>query len=393
VAAGLPVVGDTGLVEARGVEADMPQALNVELPDGYEPSATAEVVVEAWPNQETELALEAGEGFDLHEVAAQTEFRGGLVAIWVDGAAIPSGFVGESGTVDFRVQVIDLAAAFTGMSHVTVRYVDSGSGGTWVDANTEESSELLSARTLAEVPTIALVDSTVADTDGSARATAAAACIIWGAVESFYGTKRNVITKVAATHGMTNSTDPGRMVYSSIRSHSTTVGVAASTNGVSFNSYGTDTLTSTWTADPDFQNGSRSWRIEVEYGKYKVRYVQYDDGCGGLPRPNYGDQWIPRYETGGYSEASISRPDPYFQCTGELATGVWKRDSSEGHAYTNSAGVLFKGTIGINLSSESQYATNKRVEYDINHGNRKICGKHAVALRAQVQMVRAVEQG
>jgi hypothetical protein len=236
------------------------------------------------------------------------------------------------------------------------------------------------------------VDSTVDDTDESARATAAAACIVWGAPERFYGTTRNVITKVATTHGMTNSTDPGRMVYSSIRSHSTTVGVAASTNGVNFTGHGTDTLTSTWTADPDFQNGSRSWRIEVQYGKYEARYVRYDDGCGGLPRPGFGDLWVPRYETGGFSEASISRPDPYFECTGKLATGIWKRDSSEGHAYTNSAGVLFNGTIGINLSSESQFASNKRVEFDINHGNRKICGKHAVPSRAQVQMIRAYDQ-
>lgn len=371
----------------------MPQALNVELPADYEPSATAEVVVEAWPNQETELALEEGEGFDLYEVPAQTEFGDGLVSIWVDGTVIPSEFVGESGEVDFRVQVIDLAAAFTGMSHVTVRYVDSGGGGTWVDANAEEGTAPALARDVAEVPTIALADSTVAEVDESTRANAARACIFWGPVQRFYGTKKNVITKIAATHGMTNSTDPGRMVYSAIRSHSTTVGVAASTNGVNFTTAGTDTLSSTWTMDPDFQNGSRSWRIEVEYGKYEVGYIRYDDGCGGMPVHGLGDQWMPRFETGGYSEASISRPDPYFKCTGELATGVWKRESSDGHAYANSSGVLFKGTIGINLSSESQFATNKRVEYDINHGNRKICAAHAVPIRSQVQMVRAVVQG
>ncbi|WP_253868217.1 hypothetical protein [Promicromonospora umidemergens] len=157
--------GEAERVETRDAEADMPRALNVDLPAGYEPSPEAEVVVEAWPNQETELALEAGEGFTLHKVAARTEVRDGLVSIWIDGAAIPSQFVGESGTVDFRVQVIDLAAAFTGMAQVTVRYVDSGGDGSWIDANSEESTAPQSARDVTEVPTVTLVDSTIDDTE------------------------------------------------------------------------------------------------------------------------------------------------------------------------------------------------------------------------------------
>ena len=391
---------------AVAVDADLgtatPVAFTVNMPDNYRASANAEVLVHAWPSAEVDKRLSDGETFTLHKVPADTENIGGSIAVRVAPGSIPSEYVNANGMVDFQVQVVDRVAGWAEMTELTSRSVPSVAGGLWADPlySLDELSAL--SATAVPAPTVDLVeDGAVSDdceiegeciaatrTGSQAPAQLADTCIVWGTEGSYVGPSRDVWAKVGATMALgAQSSSKARMTYSGSREHSTSAGIAFSKSGASYSRKGTKTVSATWgysfARNRDLH---RSYQIELRYGRYQVRYVEYDSGCGGQPRPGYGYKWRPRLDTGGVRSVTKGRPNAYTECV-PVEDGTWYRQSSAYKAYSNSAGVDISGAIGIDLSSASQFATTKRLEYDVA-GNKQMCGRSTVPSRDSVQMLR-----
>lgn len=380
----------------------VPVAFTVKIPDGYWMSASAEVLVHAWPSSEVDKQFTDGDSFTLHKVATVTSIDGGNIAVHVAPNSIPAGYVNADGMVDFQVQVVDRVAGWAEMTELTSRSVTLSGASAWTDPQYLADGPPEFGTTAASAPTVDLVEAGIPSDDCEVEAECAAAvnvdaasanelaaaCIIWGSEGSYVGPSKNVWAKVAATMALsTESASTARMIYSGSREHSTTAGVALSKSGVSYSSKGTKTVGASW--GHSFANNRdphRSYQIELRYGRYEVRYVEYDAGCGGTPRPGYGYKWRPRIETGGVRSQTMSRPTAYTHCV-LVEDGTWYRDSSDYKAYSNSAGVDISGTIGIDLSSESQFGSIKKLEYNIT-GDKRMCGRSTVPSRDSVQMLR-----
>lgn len=111
-------------------------------------------------------------------------------------------------------------------------------------------------------------------------------------------------------------------------------------------------------------NAQRGYRVRVEYGKY--RYLQ--SGCAGT----YYYRWKPRYETGGTSTYTSTRPN-WTKCE-NVSSGTWWRSRSDGYSYTLGTGVKIKSVIGFDLSVKRGYSSNHKISYKISGSPKKMCG-------------------
>ncbi len=394
--------------------AESPVAFTVNLPEGSFAPATTEVLVHAWPSPEFDQQLVDGDKFKLHVVDAETSISGGVISVRASVDTIPSDYVSTTGAVDFEVQVIDRPAGLTRMTAMTARSVTTGLGETWIDASytAEDLAEL--GTTVVSTPSVDLVEtvepsdecegietptddcepeSSLDDGDAGQLATS---CVEWRGGEVELLGSRNFWARVAATY--TIKEDPynskARMVYENSREHHTTGGIAASVSGVSYSRTGTKTVTSQWGKDFVFNNDYRSYRVEIRYGRYSMQYVRFqklDGQCTAVAEEiGWGSRVRPRFETGGTDSVSIDRPKAYTICA-DQDPGLWHRTDSSGNAYENDGGVIIKDLVGINLQSRSQYATFKRLDYDIGGNGKALCGSDGFPSRAGKLMLRYQE--
>ncbi|MBO0608518.1 hypothetical protein [Myceligenerans salitolerans] len=404
---GVPTADAT---EARAAsEGEAPIAFTVNIPSTLSASVTdnTEVEVMAWPSQEVDEQLELDEDFDLRKVAATTSLDGSQMAVHVDPVTLPAAYIGETGMVDFEVQVLNFQAGWTRSTATTSRAVEQATGATWIDPlYTADDLSTLGADVVS-APTVDLVenaemsdeceDSEVivedcepeisATTTGPPSNLAAGDCIQW-----LPGTRRvadkNVWARTGATFALKTDDRNSRahMTYSAGREHHTTSGIGVSLENVNWSAEGTKTIGADWGKSFAASKGYKSYRIELRYGKFMQKY-RYIRDCNYFVEERYGFKWRPRWETGGAIAKDISRPKVYTNCSPQTA-GPWYRTSSSGSAYENSGGVNIKGVIGINLKSKSQYASFKKYEYDIKGNDKKICGNNRAPALSRLQMLR-----
>lgn len=164
------------------------------------------------------------------------------------------------------------------------------------------------------------------------------------------------------------------MVVSS--SQGASYGVAASATGAytGFHADGSRFVQSGWGFTWDWSGAQRSFRKGIEYQLMNKRCY----GTGYLTGDRH--MWRPVGETGGVSHNDgLSRPG-WDTCAG-VDAGVWRRDNSDGHAYSYGAAVKMEDVIGINLSIDRNYYSSQRLEYNLKT-RRRLCGNDAYPANA-----------
>jgi hypothetical protein len=423
-AVGLSVMPTVPMANASASEShadvNTPVAFSVDVQNGWSSSAATEVLVQVWPSTEYDAKLVEGDDFELYKVDAEVTHSTNQVDVRVDAAKIPQGYMTASGMVDFQIQVIDEAAGRVESTSMTSRYVKTSTGEAWIDAN--YTADDLAALGPAGVATPAVTfeesgepsdeceledDCGTGDPGDECKTGSSGGCLVESTLDIVESTldignasaavdtcvwypsatlqkSRHVWVRTAALYPLKTATGQGsRMHYGRTSDHHTTAGVGVQAGGASWSQEGTKTLTGGWGQTFSWTKKYRSVRIQMNYGYYKVRRINQFTGsfCAD------GYQWRPRSETGGTWLPEIKRPKVYTVCS-NIANGVWYRQRGDGQAYTNSSGAMIKSSIGINLSSKSQYASHKRLEYDATSGDKKMCGKTRTPAHAGTPMMR-----
>ncbi|MQW75790.1 hypothetical protein GHK92_07885 [Nocardioides sp. dk4132] len=161
-------------------------------------------------------------------------------------------------------------------------------------------------------------------------------------------------------------------------------GVAAATagSGWDFGTSGAATTSRSSGFDWTMKTYARSYRVGVEYTKVFSYFTQKP--CDE-PDVVY---WRPTGYTGkaGENTSGVTRPD-WGKCVRFTSDGNWHRELAGANSYTYSAGVKFKGIIGIDLSSTRAYNEEARLTYSITAG-RWLCGSNDIPDRAGKVMER-----
>ncbi|HYH12998.1 MAG TPA: hypothetical protein VD789_11635, partial [Thermomicrobiales bacterium] len=173
-----------------------------------------------------------------------------------------------------------------------------------------------------------------------------------------------------ATIGTTYPVGPDTAQMEVSSSQGANYGVAASGTSSSSGFYanGSRFIQSGWGFTWAWSGEQRSYRKGIKY--QLMRKECY--GSGYLEPPKF--IWRPYSETGGTSSnTGLTRPS-WSNCAGG-DPGVWKRDRSDGRAYSYGASVKMTNLIGIDLSINRNYSTNQRLKYDLDM-RRRLCGNN-----------------
>ena len=85
--------------------------------------------------------------------------------------------------------------------------------------------------------------------------------------------------------------------------------------------------------------------------------------------------WRPWSETGGTGEnTNINRPN-WTHCR-NVSTGTWRRNGTQGSAYSFGSAVKFADRIGIDLSIRREYSSSQQLVYNIRGAPKKLCGSN-----------------
>lgn len=161
-------------------------------------------------------------------------------------------------------------------------------------------------------------------------------------------------------------------------SEDTVTGTAASLAwGGKLHAEGTKSTDDSWGEDFARSGYNRSYMVETDFGDYK---------CVNVLSGFSWEEVAPRYQTGGtayYKKAVADRPDwnDPDQCS-NIANGTWYRGSVRGSDYKLSYGAAVKDVLGFDLSSQHAYTTSGRLAYEVDDGNKKICGSDDVPSKA-----------
>ena len=147
----------------------------------------------------------------------------------------------------------------------------------------------------------------------------------------------------------------------------TSYGYAVSVAGGAFTeSSGSKSVEDDWGQNFGQKNFDRAFRVRIKYRLYKCL------GPRIIGSPEHSRIWSP-IETNGIDDAKLKGGPPadWKECN-PIGTGEWYRGESRGTDYSNSAGVKFKGIIGIDLSTQRAYVNGSRLYYS-NPKKRKVC--------------------
>lgn len=313
------------------------------LEDGGGHPTPGLVAVLAWPNETFNRTLSPGSSVATPTVGWARTAADGSFAVRVDPASIAADFTGANGVVNFS------AIGWT-----------SKSQGIWMFSarvgNAAATPERLAIP--ADRPLMTTTSLSSPAQGGPGGGISPQSCMY--VLQSSYD--------AMATVGRTipYGSDTGWM--SSQSSHTLTLGAATSSSGTygSWSQSGTTSttmgVTFTWAESTAY----RSYSDQMRYGKYRLY-------CNGLGMNDYTE--MVQYPTGGYGTASIGWSS-YANCA-PVSMGVWQRDSSSGNHFAMSVGVAISGLLGINLSSDANYASTHIIYYRLVASG-KVCGDNNV---------------
>lgn len=166
--------------------------------------------------------------------------------------------------------------------------------------------------------------------------------------------------------GYITDTTVARMDFSYSKSAESTLGAGFSASGAagSFSLSGTSTVASSFTADFPATAGYKGWQAQVTYGKYLRRCV----GIGDVVTTYSA---IAEQTTGGTRVVSLASAPSATYCVPEPKDVTITINTTK--ASTVTGGVQSAGTLGVNLSARTGYATNAKIAFNFLKAAR-LCG-------------------
>lgn len=326
-----------------------PVALAGHVVDASGRPVAGEVAVLAWPSEATQHRFHDGDTIPVPTVGYARASKDGSFAVRLARGDIPAAFVSETGQVNLEL------VGWAGLQQATwITSVAATPSGGWRVLDTRH-----------EAPTLRLATASNIASD-SIQPALGGGCA-WILQSSYYNW-----TNIGA--GYPYGSHSSWMTVGS--SHTQTLGVAASSSG----KYGS------WSANGSMTTSdgvSFTWASSIAYRLYDVQvvYGAYQYRCtNGL---NYGWQYQPRYPSGGYQTVSTSYPSWGGTCV-PVSAGDWTRNQSSGSDFYMAGGVSAAGTIGINLSADSAYASDHSLTYHLT-ANGHVCGNNNVPSLSSLQ--------
>ncbi|MGW2518067.1 DNRLRE domain-containing protein [Streptomyces sp. NPDC001617] len=368
--------------------------------------AGADVVLYAWPDNETDAALQEGDSVKLQPVAKAIADSSGNYTLRLASADLAAPEAASDGTVNFET------IAYSGDDEATFNFprklVGSGTSSAYLAATTTDTdSDTSSADTQTPVSATLVLNAapvTTSDTDetsataedttdtpvsvgdspdsadASAADDAAAAASAAdtsdtadtaGVTKACTGTLTKDLGPKWVIVGQTYSATTGvKHTLSYTKGSSSSLGVGTSATGAygSFEASGSVSKESSVTNDyPDYGNHKGVYyKSEYDYGKYKMACVS--GGHGSVITYHY--EVRARYYYGG--EKIVSAKTPKATTCAPYPDGAkFTRTSSKAITWTDGAST--GDAIGINLSAETGYSSETTVVYTFK-ANRYICG-------------------
>lgn len=368
------------------------------------PVTDADVVLYAWPDNDSENALQEGDTVELQPVAKAVSDSSGNYALRIGDVSSLAPQAGSDSLVNFETvaysgttqanfsfprRLISATNSSTGSAYLTAVTPDSSSGSSSLAADSSAPDAGFTTSTAAVTANLALeslsagtdaADSTAGrtdDTDNPASLTddptAAApdssadydAGVTKGCSAQLvknYGPKWVI---VGQTYSVTSGVDH-TLTYSS--GASSTLGVAISGSGAigSFKASGSSSKSSTITNFYPTYGNHRGvyYQTQFKYGKYHVMcaYGKYNN-------KEYYEARTTGF-VGGENVAGAGAPRAAY-CTRYLNGAKFTKKNSKAITWTD--GASLKGSIGIDLSARTGYTTDATVKYTF-HADRYVCG-------------------
>ncbi|MFE2062408.1 DNRLRE domain-containing protein [Streptomyces sp. NPDC059467] len=367
------------------------------------PVTDADVVLYAWPDNDTDAALQEGDSVKLQPVAKAVSDASGNYALRIGDLSTIAPQEDGNGIVNFETvaysgstqanfnfprKLISASTSSTGTAYLAA----VTAAGSTIDAfaSSDAAAETASADIAPVTATLALsslssstTDSdsadptrgsddtpeSVTDTPGSADPDDTAADYDEGVTKGCMATLKKNLGPQWVIVGQTYSATTGvEHTLSYSKGASSTLGVGVSAEGTygSWEASGTNAKSTTLTNDyPSYGNHRGAYyKTEFSYGKY---YIQCSNG-----RYTEHDYYEVRAK-GYYGGEKVSRAyiPKATHCAPYLKGGKFTRTTSKAVTWTDGAGLA--GAVGVNFSSETGYSTDATVQYSFN-ANRYICG-------------------
>jgi hypothetical protein len=330
---------------------DGPTVATGRLLDASGRPSAGTVALIAWPNEEWNRSVQAGDTIPTPTVGWGDALGDGSFSLTVDPALVPSDYVNADGRVNLE------AIGWIGDRQ--------GSWSFAAEIATADTGTPLAAQP--EITVRATMPLTATETAATTSRQATNVAPRVGEICSYRllsTSDRWVVIGESWPYG----SDRGWMKSSS--SHSVTVGVAVSSTGAygGWTASGSSTSSSGVTFEWAESTAYRDFRVGERFGKYRL----WCSSSGW--RNDYKERYV--LSTGGYTNASLGSPPSYTNCT-TVAAGLWQRDSSLGSHTVFTTGVKISSLIGIDLSVDTNYASTRILKYRlVSQG--KVCGSNTV---------------
>ncbi|MET7474984.1 DNRLRE domain-containing protein [Streptomyces sp. NPDC005648] len=393
-----------GITDSASLSTPVVSSGTVQKADGTA-VAGADVVLYAWPDNETDAALQEGDSVKLQPVAKAIADSSGNYTLRLASADLAAPEAASDGTVNFET------VAYSGDDEATFNFprklVGSGTATAYLAATTtnpDTDSSMSSADTQTPVSATLVLESapvTTSDTDetsataedttdtpvsvsdspdsadpsaaddAAAAASAADTSDSAGVAKACTGTLTKDLGPKWVIVGQTYSATTGvQHTLSYTKGASSSLGVGSSITGAygSFDASGSVSKESTVTNDyPTYGNHKGVYyKSEYDYGKYKMACVS--GGHGSVITYHY--EVRARYYYGGEKIVSASTPKA-TTCAQYPKDAKFTRTTSKAVTWTDGAST--GDAIGINLSAETGYSSETTVVYTFK-ANRYICG-------------------
>ena len=340
-------------VVAELVRNSGPVAVGGQLLDANGNPTAGSLQAYAWPTEAVFSNIKIGGAIERVPVAAAIAGPAGTFSLRLDRASLGRDYVSASGQVD--LELIAWSASGQRTWFTSVQSATAGGTSHWLSPTARGSTTSGKTTSSSVQATIRLTDPLrAAEEDGGIMAVAACTAPVLISTH-------NVMARIGRS--MTNESGQTSWMRDGV-SHTVTLGVGTSSQSATgYSASGTATTTSgvefTWASS----GSDRQYYRQVQYGK--ARFT-----CAGVTQYSFR----PRQPTGGNSVILISLNPSWSNCA-PVSAGTWVRSRTDGNTTTFSAGVEAAGTIGINLSYNSNYSSTRTLNYKLTQSGR-VCGSN-----------------
>ncbi|MFF4507634.1 hypothetical protein [Streptomyces sp. NPDC001401] len=393
---GATVTQDTelaGIANSSSLTTPVVAQGTVDNADGT-PAADTNVILYAWPNNDTEATLQEGDSVKLQPVARAVTDSSGAYALRMASLSSLAPQTANDGTVN--LEIFARSGSKMVVSNFARKVVGSSSSAFLANSTSSDSTASLEdATTLqasAETNTLTLDADASTPTEDGATATAtedpsitpspvtdAGSVTADDEATADTGVSKGCVTQLKkklgaqwAIVGQTYSSTTGvdhKLVYTDGASSSLGIGVSASGKFGSYKRGGTNSKSSTSTTRyPTFGNHAGVYyKTKFQYGKYLVTCTSADSGS--WHQTQHYEVRAMSY-AGGATHSSASIPTATHCYAYEKGSTFTKKRSN---AVTWTNGASLSDIIGVDLSAETGYTSDATVSYKFN-ATRHLCG-------------------